>query len=588
MKTARKLSCLILALAMIFSLATAAFATSTTTHTITVNHSQSGHTYTAYQVFVGEYSNGKLTNVQWGSGVKGDALLTALKALTGGKYTSCNTAEDVAAVLSGFANDSTELTAFANLVNDNLKTGVASDSGTKNGDKYDYKINVTGDGYYFIKDTGTVNDTEVATKYLLKVVGDETITTKPETVTIKKSIVGKDNKELDANSAKYGEVVNFKITSKLPDMANFTKFTFVVEDVLSKGLTFNTGSVNVTIGGNKYPQEGKTTADYLTVTSAAHTEAGTAYDGGTKVTINLTPTDTAKTEFAGLTKGAEVVITYTATVNKDATLELVAGNPNKARLLYSNNPKDFEEGSPSGKTPWSETKTFVTGMELIKIDGTTQKNLTGAEFEIEGNGNQIYVTKSYSYTEDANGTYWKLKNGTYTTVDPNGEGVSQDEYEDISKKYTGTLNTTVSTSAASATATVDGSGRVIIEGLGEGIYKITESKAPEGYNMLKEPIYIKVSATSVDYTNGVTWKVEHVKVKANATADLTKPENFETVKELSANNNHRYELTVENKQGTQLPSTGGVGTTMFYVLGSILTLGAVVLLVTKKRMSGNV
>lgn len=588
MKTARKLSCLILALAMIFSLATAAFATSTTTHTITVKHDQSGHTYTAYQVFVGDYSNGKLTNVQWGSGVDSDALLTALKGLENSAYTSCTTAEDVAEVLNGFKDNSADLTAFANLVNEHLKTGVASDAGTENNDKYEYKISVTGDGYYFIKDTGTVNETEVATKYLLKVVGDETITTKPETVTIKKSIVSKDNKELDANSAKYGEVVNFKITSKLPDMANFTKFTFVVEDVLSKGLTFNTGSVNVTIGGRNYPQDGKTTATYLTVTSATHTEAGSAYDGGTKVTINLTPTDTAKTEFAELTKGAEVVITYTATVNKDATLETVAGNPNKARLLYSNSPKDFGEGSPSGQTPWSETKTFVTGMELIKIDGTTQKNLTGAEFAIEGNGNQIYVTKSYVYTEDANGTYWKLKNGTYTTVDPTGEGVNQDDYEDTTKKYTGTLNTTASTGTASATATVDDSGRVIIEGLGEGIYKITETKAPEGYNMLKEPIYIKVSATSVDYTKGVTWEVELVKVKANATADLTKPENFESVKELSANNNHRYELTVENKQGTQLPSTGGVGTTMFYVLGSILTLGAVVLLVTKKRMSGNV
>lgn len=574
MKTARKLSCLILALAMIFSLATAAFATSTTTHTITVNHSQSGHTYTAYQVFVGEYSNGKLTNVRWGSDVDGDAILTALKALTSSAYASCTTAEDVAEVLKSFGNDSTELTAFANVVNDNLKTGVASDSGTKNGDKYDYKINVTGDGYYFIKDTGTVNDTEVATKYLLKVVGDETITTKPRTVTVDKNIVKSQTEKTKVNAAEIGQTVDYQIDTKVPDMTNFTSYSFQIHDTLSKGLTFMPSTLVVKIDGTALTKD----TDY-TLTTTSGTDGTTTFVIEFKDFINRSSQS-----------GKAITVTYSALVNEEAELDPTRGNPNEAHVKYSRKPGENGAGTPDGETPKSVTRTYVTGLELVKVDASNHTTkLTGAKFKISGIRNKKVLINQEMFVADTNGTYYRLKNGTYTTTAPEGN-TDTNAYESTTVKYSKVAKVTEDnqSTAVEMEGYVNANGVITFDGLADGIYQIDEIVAPEGYNMLKEPIYIKISATSVDYTKGVTWKVEHVKVKANATADLTKPENFETVKELSANTNHRYELTVENKQGTQLPSTGGVGTTMFYVLGSILTLGAVVLLVTKKRMSGNV
>lgn len=104
--------------------------------------------------------------------------------------------------------------------------------------------------------------------------------------------------------------------------------------------------------------------------------------------------------------------------------------------------------------------------------------------------------------------------------------------------------------------TTDETGKFRIEGLDAGTYYLKETKAPVGYNKLNTVVTV-----TIDHSG-----------KINATTE--KP-------------NGATQIEVENKAGTELPSTGGMGTTIFYVLGSILALGAVVLLVTKKRMSMN-
>lgn len=97
--------------------------------------------------------------------------------------------------------------------------------------------------------------------------------------------------------------------------------------------------------------------------------------------------------------------------------------------------------------------------------------------------------------------------------------------------------------------TTDAHGAASFDGLADGTYYLVETKAPAGYNPLTAPVPVTVAGSSTDIT------------KLSVTAK------------------------VENQAGTLLPSTGGVGTTVFYVLGAVLVLGAVVLLVTKKRMS---
>ena len=86
MKQMKKLASLLLALIMAFAMTATAFAANNNSHTITITNEKSGHTYTAYQVFAGDISDGKLTNIVWGSGVDGDAVL---KELENSPYASC-------------------------------------------------------------------------------------------------------------------------------------------------------------------------------------------------------------------------------------------------------------------------------------------------------------------------------------------------------------------------------------------------------------------------------------------------------------------------------------------------------------------
>ena len=105
-----------------------------------------------------------------------------------------------------------------------------------------------------------------------------------------------------------------------------------------------------------------------------------------------------------------------------------------------------------------------------------------------------------------------------------------------------------------------------IEGLDEGTYYLEETEAPVGYNKLTEPIEVEITATT-----SVTSGSETVQYKNSSETSYT-PATDATVKVL-------------NNAGTQLPSTGGIGTTLFYVIGGGLMAVAAVLLVTKKRMN---
>ena len=113
------------------------------------------------------------------------------------------------------------------------------------------------------------------------------------------------------------------------------------------------------------------------------------------------------------------------------------------KLQYSNNPNKVVSGDPDnpdkpavpeGETPEEEVRTYVTGLKLIKVDPEGNR-LTGAEFTITGNKlNKVLVRKDV-YTQDENGTYWRLTDGTYTTQDPLDEGVEQSNYESVTVKY---------------------------------------------------------------------------------------------------------------------------------------------------------
>ena len=175
MKNLRKILSALIALVMVFTLATPVFAVNTeenpnnTEHTIKIQNKNDNHKYQAYQVFSGDFVNGKLTNITWGKGVNSAALLAALKADTtyGSQFAACDTAEKVAEALAKISES--DLAIIANIIGNNL-TEVFAGS-TDKGDLYE--ITVVGDGYYFIKDeNNSLNNAHDAyTDYIIQVVG---------------------------------------------------------------------------------------------------------------------------------------------------------------------------------------------------------------------------------------------------------------------------------------------------------------------------------------------------------------------------------------------------------------------------------
>ena len=486
-----------------------ASAANTNKHTITITNEKSGHTYTAYQVLAGDISAGKLTNITWGSGVDGAATLTALKALESSPYTSCTSAEDVSDVLDGFNDDSVQLDAFAKVVGAHLSTAAGTSTETKGETSSTYKINVTGDGYYFVKDTGALGTDDAATKYILKVVGDVTVAAKAETPTIDKVIVNADSAnggEGKGTAQDVGSVVDFKLTSKVPAMDGYDTYTYIVNDTMSAGLTFN-NDVAVTIGGTTYND--------FTVKQDEQSFT---------ITFNnfINQNNNA---------GKDIVITYSSTINENALSTKV--ETNTVNLEYSNNPYN---DTIKGKTP--DKVVYVYDFDIViekyTVNETTETHLSGAKFVLYKtvDSKNLY----YFYNETTDKVEW------VTLAD-----------DAVAAAITNKTITEVTT---------DSNGAAKFQGLDTGTYYLHETEAPAGYNLLKGDVTVDITATYGD--NGQI-----------------------TSSSATSTDNGQYQQTqkIENKAGATLPSTGGMGTTLFYVAGAGLVLVAVVLLITRKRMN---
>lgn len=632
----KKFLAIIMTLTMVLSLGVTAFAANTNAHVITItNASANQHSYEAYQVFAGDYDKELgLSNIEWGSGVNGSVLLTALKEETA--FAACHSAEDVANVLAGF--NAAQAEAFADIVGKHLAAAAGTSTAAAATTGYVYTIPVTGDGYYFIKDKD--NSVTVAgdsyTDYILQVVGDVNVAAKSSTIVVKKevatggyacgstdpshvhSIAACGLKYADDNTAEIGDIVSFKLDSTVPaEASKYDYYFFIFGDTLSNGLAFNpaTSNMAVTIGGVA-AVEGK---DYTVSTNYKN------------YTFAVALVD------AKANAGKEVVVTYEAKVNSNAVIG-VGGNTNEVKVEFSKNPgeeyggKTVPDGfpaeggkTPDGETPVDRTKTYVTEINLLKVDGKDNtKTLAGATFAISGITESVIVRTREVYTLNAGGSFWKLADGSYTETAPVKEhmaaqadrtaggyvicqasdsnvkytidGVSyrvasaeemagtvalyihiasnEALYDSTTQKYTRTTETVYECSPEqfSLTGTTKTDGTLVITGLNAGKYTITELIAPSGYNLLKEPIVVNVDCTLP---------------AAIITGDETCTWSYtgEGSNKWAVQDNGTVRITVENNSGTVLPATGGIGTTIFYVLGSILLVGAAVVLVTRKRMS---
>ncbi len=461
---------------------------------------------------------------------------------------------------------------FANAVLAVAQNKVAPNSGAAI-EGVGYKFSNLALGYYVIVDDTTSGDYQKPVSALAvdTATPDIEIEVKAEKPPIDKNIdddndLNTTDDRVDANEAAIGDIVTYVIDSKVPDMVGYDKYYFIMKDTLSKGLTYN-NDMEITVGNKVLTPD----ADYtLTVVNNA--------DGTTSMKIvfnDFLQYNTA--EFAD----AKIQVSYTATLNQDAEVNEIP-NTNKVQLEYSDNPSIECEGEneptpddllkdPTGETPEVVVSTYTTSIEVVKTDPNGTR-LQGAEFTLTGSTMNTVRVESESFDEDENGNYWKLKDGSFTTTDPeslvDGAAFDKDKYASLTQKYTKTTTTKIETQQGedlTITATVGEDGILRFEGIPSGTYVIKEIKAPEGYNILTEEIEVVITGSYVVGEDG------------KGTFDYTY--------EGAADVDGVARVTVVNQDGSELPSTGGTGTTIFYIVGGMLVLAAVVLLVTKKRMS---
>lgn len=385
-------------------------------------------------------------------------------------------------------------------------------------------ITVSGPGYYLIKNT-SVGEGEVFTDYILRVVGDVKVNPKSGKPTLDKQIRHNETGVWGVvGDNQIGDTVEFRTLTTVPIVSGYTQYTYVIHDEMSAGLTSNVRSnEDVTI---KVNDETVLDKNYYTVTVD---EVNT-----NKFTVTVDVLNAIKD--GKMVAGDTLYTYYTGILNENAKVYNDGKQDNKAYLEYSNNPHN---NTTTNKTPEKVVYDWTFKMEVNKIDGESNAPLSDAKFVLSKNGSRSLGTIGDDGTPSNTKDLISLienSDGSYT-VAPAG--------------HTGTYVMTA--------------GNITIKGLDDATeYYLYETKAPAGYNRLTDAVKFKITA---DYDE--TGK--------NCTSVTTKVNEDAPQAGLS--------ITVKNNKGAALPSTGGIGTTLFYVIGGGLMAVAAVLLVTKKRMN---
>lgn len=390
-------------------------------------------------------------------------------------------------------------------------------------------------GYYLIKDVdGSLADMDAAyTQYVVKVVNDVTVTPKSAKPSVDKEVYDDDDAVAVGDNNGWGETADhninesfqFRLTATLPADTDFDAYeTYKV--------IFNDTMSN----GITFESIESVTVDGVELDAADYT--CTATEGQAGGSWKLTIEDIKAFDGVSLSDGAAIVVVYNAHLNEAATVNHESGttdNKNTVYLQYSNNPNTSGSGDSgdddddTGKTEEDHVWVFT-----YDVNNTKYKNEVDEANILAGAGFTLYDA-------DENVVELYLSNGAYYVYDEENAPEGVEVVTEMTSQADGTFN---------------------IKGLDVGTYTLKETTVPTGYNKCDD-VEIVISATHSEATDG-----------ASATTTLT---------EATKNTDN----DIVNKAGTTLPETGGIGTTIFYVLGAVLVIGAVVVMVTKKRMSVN-
>lgn len=572
MKTLRKLSSFVVTVMMVMAMALPAFAVD-----IEITGGGAGAVYQGYRILNATVEPGSGTGIAYtvrpefetilqeaikqvsGNTVINpdeDKILDYIDKLTGGTDPRTNNGKGMqnkgytagnASEIRKFADKVYELAKAANTPLDVNPTGTAGNTFTD-----------LPQGYYLIFEKSNGTDGSTTSLVMLGTAGKNKLTIKSKDDGTVPSIQKK-VKEFNDSVAKnpgtnptnwqehadydINDYVPFQLQIELPEnIDGYTNYTFEIKDKFSNGLTFDQADFNT--------EHFKMTVESETGTDVKG-QFKIAWDNGTK-TFTVSPTDgnlvTAYANSAALKNAAagkkKLYVTYRAQLNTDAVIG-TTGNPNEAWIKYSTDPYWNGSGSPSTppkETPKSKVIVFTYELDILKYNNDNTKLLEGAEFKL--------------YKWIAEGSKWVELDQPPQKIVKKGDGSLEDKATFISK------------------------------GLDAGKYKLEETKHPAGYKPIK-PVEFEISAEFNPEKTEVVKIIGKITARGRDTDEFFHSHNKIEGSNPFGDKNNLLCFRVINKTGGELPETGGMGTTMLYLSGAILSLGAGIVLVSRRRMNIN-
>lgn len=544
-KVIKKLLAALLAVAMVCAMAIPAFAFESWETEEDLNKN---HDYIAFQIFKGVISkdNPTLSDVTWGSHITNpDDFLKKLKdaPIIGAQFhsidatdaTDAATVQKVLAVISKWHDSDDDSIAFARFVCHYLySNGAAPDSDIVGGNS---SITIPEAGYYLIVDTINFSNGDYYHAYnsfllvnvpqAVQTSYNVTINHKVVKPTVEKKVYDNFDNQDGTSTGDFGSSADHAINEKF-------QFQLIAKLPAGRdeGRAYDYYD-KYTVCFNDTLSEGIT---YDGLDSVVIESNGTPYDitnDSSKYDIDISNLKSqnsfvvkihdVKNCVANLNDGATITVTYTAHLNDNAAVNFTSGstdNKNKVQLQYSNNPRN---SAYWGFTPESEVRVYT-----YQLNNTKYRDEANSGNELEGAGFRLYSDEACTPEQEVK--LYKKDNFYYPIKDATDK--AQDAVEMFSDEH----------------------GQFNVKGLDAGTYYLKETTPPSGYSACADK-EIVISATH---------DVNHVS--------------------LSGESNLNNKIINKKAGGITLPSTGGIGTTIFYVVGGGLMVAAIVLLVTKKRM----
>lgn len=533
-KVIKKLLAALLAVAMVCAMAIPAFAENSE------GDVDSHHTYSAFQIFKGDVEGNnikdfKISNVDWGSNIinNSDDFLNKLREADhiGPLFTNAKSAQEVLAVISQWHDSDDYSIAFARFVCHYLYSNDANPTYVVRAGSNALTIPEAKAGYYLFVDTTDFSKDDSYHSYnsfLLMVTKGNwnvPITPKAEKPTVEKKVY--DNPDGTStggfgSSADHAinEKFQFQLTATLPDSTNRAYDYYDKYSVIFHD-TLSDG-ITYDKGDELDSVVIKSNGNTYNITdSSKYTIDTTDLESQNSFVVNIDVKACAKDAGFDLNDGATITVTYTAHLNDKAYVNTAGGSTSNINKVYLTYSNNPKDESSIGKTPES-TPVYVYTYQL----NNTKHQDTEKGPALEGACFRLYSDEACT---DQSEVQLYQKDGFYYPI----KDVLGKEAVEMKSAANGQFN---------------------VKGLDAGTYYLKETKTPDGYSACKEiPVTIKADHSRNDQVNleGSNLTNDIVNIKAG---------------------------------GITLPSTGGIGTTLFYVVGGGLMVAAIVLLVTKKRM----